>query len=237
MPIAPQEFLAETSLAVKKSMRALCLAKHYADDLQCSLWDFAVEIEILRALGLTNNDFRWLLCKGYVQHREETTLAGDDGRTFRRLGNLAITKRTCVVLTEQGASFASMIGGDLIHRCELNRKDERLNENGASVDGVPHWDKDRQELRLGNSLVKRFKAPAPNQEVILAALEEEHWPSRIDDPLPPHSNQDAKRRLHDVINSLNRNQQHPLIRFMGDGSGQGVRWELIRQGEQNGRTA
>ena len=91
-------------------------------------------------------------------------------------------------------------------------------------DEVPSWDRDRPELRWGNTVVKRFKVPAPNQELILAAFQEDGWPVRIDDPLPPHPELDPKRRLHDTINSLNRSQKLPLIRFLGDGSGQGVRW-------------
>jgi len=39
-------------------------------------------------------------------------------------------------------------------------------------------------------------------------------------------NQDSKRRLHDTINSLNRNQKQSLIRFLGDGKGEGIRWEF-----------
>jgi hypothetical protein len=69
--------------------------------------------------------------------------------------------------------------------------------------------------------------PAANQERVLAAFEEEGWPVHIDDPLPPSPDQDSKRRLHDTINSLNRNQKCPLIRFVGDGTGQGVRWEFV----------
>jgi hypothetical protein len=91
---------------------------------------------------------------------------------------------------------------------------------------VPTWDASRQELRVGNVVVKQFKVPAPNQEVILAAFEEEQWPPRIDDPLPPVPSLDSKRRLHETITSLNRNQKHSLISFHGDGSGQGIRWEL-----------
>ena len=83
---------------------------------------------------------------------------------------------------------------------------------------------------MGDIVVKQFKVPALNQERILAAFEEEGWPVHIDDPLPPHPEQDPKRRLHDTINSLNRNQKNPLIRFLGNGNGQGIRWELSRRG-------
>jgi hypothetical protein len=101
---------------------------------------------------------------------------------------------------------------------------------------MPEWDRDRQQLRLGNKIIKQFKVPAPNQEAILAVFEEESWPPRIDDPLSPVGDQDPKRRLHDTINSLNRNQKVSVIRFLGDGSGQGVRWEFTeRLARENGR--
>jgi hypothetical protein len=101
----------------------------------------------------------------------------------------------------------------------------------AAIEGKPRWDYQRQELRLGDAIVKQFKVPAANQERILAAFEEEGWPVRIDDPLPPNAEQNPKRRLHDTINSLNRNQKQHLIRFTGDGSGQGIRWELVADDE------
>lgn len=226
--------LTRPSVAVKNGIKALCQARDYAVDLRRSLWDFAVEVASLRELGLTNSEFRWLLCKGYVEHGEETTLAEAGTRTFRRIGELTITSRTCFVLTELGAVFASKMYDESTPCSEFTGDGDRVPGDGSAYSLIPHWDKDRQELRVGTRIVKRFKTPAPNQEVILAALEEEHWPPRIDDPIPPHPNQDAKRRLHDVINSLNRNQQHSLIRFMGDGSGKGIRWELIEHGGDNG---
>ena len=102
-------------------------------------------------------------------------------------------------------------------------------QNGLGKDLIPKWDGQRQELRLRDIVVKQFKVPAINQERILAAFEEEGWPVLIDDPLPPHPGQDPKRRLHDTINSLNRNQKHALLRFLGDGKGEGVRWEFANE--------
>jgi hypothetical protein len=95
--------------------------------------------------------------------------------------------------------------------------------------GTPKWDCDRQELRLGTEIVKQFKLPSPNQETILMAFEVKNWPPRIDDPLPYHPGIEAKQRLHDTIKNLNRNQKCRRIRFMGDGSGKGVRWEPVEE--------
>ncbi len=91
----------------------------------------------------------------------------------------------------------------------------------------PKWDQQRRQLRVGAQIVKEFKLPSPNQETVLTAFEEEAWPPRIDDPLPPLPNLDPRRRLHDTIKALNRKQKHDLVRFRGDGSGEGIRWEFI----------
>jgi hypothetical protein len=89
-------------------------------------------------------------------------------------------------------------------------------------------------LSFGRFLVKRFRQPAPSQEVILTAFQEEEWSSRIDDPLPPQFQQCAHQRLLDTIKNLNRNQRHRLIRFEGDGTGRGVRWKPMSLGSLNG---
>ena len=209
-----------------EALTLLRRAYDYARQLKRDVWDFAVEVLVLRRVGLTNSDYRWLLCNGYVDHADEITLPGQDGRAFRRLGNLSFSKRTCFVLTESGAAFAEKVCGRPTGRSEIGGDGESGGDNGA-VQQTPEWDRDRQELRLGRIVVKQFKVPAPNQETILAAFEEERWPPRIDDPLPPQAEQDAKRRLHDTINGLNKNQKSQLLHFLGDGSGQGIRWELI----------
>ncbi len=83
---------------------------------------------------------------------------------------------------------------------------------------------------MDNCIVKQFNVPSPNQEAILAAFEEEGWPSAIDDPLPPQPEQDPKHRLRNTIQKLNANQKHPLLHFRGDGSGQRILWELMPAG-------
>ena len=91
---------------------------------------------------------------------------------------------------------------------------------------TPTWDRDRRELRVAGLVVKQFRLPSPNQERIIIAFEEESWRPRIDDPLPPCMDIVPQQRLHSTIKSLNRNQVHRLITFMGDGTGRGIRWEL-----------
>lgn len=232
---------------LRRGQEALALlleAFEYAREVDRELWDFAVEISSLQQAGCTNSEFRWLVCRGFLDHAQETTLVGEPTRAFKRsrgAPGLTFRRNTCFVLTETGYRFAkSSLEIDASRPVTVPFR--RRGREDAPADGrssQPHWDRDRQELRVGSVVVKQFKVPAVNQERVLAAFEEEGWPVRIDDPLPPLADQDPKRRLHDTINSLNRSQKRKLIRFEGDGSGQGVRWHLIseKSGKREDATA
>ena len=90
---------------------------------------------------------------------------------------------------------------------------------------VPKWDSERRELRVDQRIIKRYRWPAANQERILDAFEEEGWPHRIDDPIPPDRSTEPRQRLRDTINSLNNSLEPMLIRFRGDGTGRGIIWQ------------
>jgi hypothetical protein len=228
---------------LRAALSVLLDAHLYAQDLRLDSWDFAVELSTLRPLGLTNSDFRWLAGKGLVECGRELTLARDERRSFRQCTHLKLKKRTCLVLTCAGVVAA---GGEAPVEVRREQATAVVDSTDRSAhrpislpefiaassisEPKPTWDRDRQQLRLGKMIVKQFKVPAANQETVLAAFQEEDWPVRIDDPLSPKPDQDPKRRLHDTINSLNRNQSRRLIRFLGDGSGQGVRWEFVSIG-------
>jgi hypothetical protein len=225
-------FEIRSSVRLHAVFREFLRAFEYAQDLRTNIWDFAVELSWLRRLKVTNSDLRWLVGARLVDHAIETTSSGDADRSFKSSSRLLFTKRTCFVLTSKGAVLSRSLWGADEERIERRpapfRPDPTLLSIAPSPECVtPKWDRDRQELRVGARVVKRFRVPAASQEAILAAFEEESWPPRIDDPLPPRSDQSPKRRLQETIKSLNRNQRHSLIRFSGDGNAQGVLWELI----------
>src|SRR5947209_335258 len=62
MDIAPHM---QTALAL------LLQAHEYAAKLGCNNWQFAVEMNTFRDIGLSKNDLRWLLLNEYVQHAWE----------------------------------------------------------------------------------------------------------------------------------------------------------------------
>lgn len=207
---------------------ALLLEGHQmARQMERDPWDLAVELFELQRGGLSRNALRWLVCEQYVHHGTELDAPSDGGRTFMfdPSETLRFTEDSCFILTAEGVSFVSRLMEGEPSREKpkplVEVADERL-----TVLTTPKWDCLRQELRLGDVVVKRFKVRAPNQERVLSAFEEEGWPPCIDDPLPRSAQLDPKRRLHETINSLNRSQKHRLIRFMGNGKGEGVAWEL-----------
>lgn len=195
----------------------LAAARQMAVDCGRSLWDFAVELTRLLELGIDHDELRWMIGKGYCEHAYEKKSGSDSKRSFESQGGFSINQRSCFVLSERGLSVAKVIEAMI----------ETEQKRGADEPEVrPTWDVERHELRLGSTIVKQFKWRASNQEKILEAFEEEDWPPRIDDPLPQDPNIDPKRRLNDAIKSLNRKQKTPIVRFHGDGSGQGIFWEL-----------
>jgi hypothetical protein len=196
------------------ALRLLLEAYACARDLGCDLWEFAVEIDTLRGHGVTNSQLRWLLKKGYTAQAVERTKSHASRRSFRHVTSPCLEAQACFVVTEAGIAFAStgQLPGD----------------NGLKhLAPKPTWDGELRELRLGEVIVKRFKQPAGNQELILGAFQEEDWPARIDDPLPPAKGQDGKRRLHSTISNLNRRQENALIHFHGGGNGKSVCWRLL----------
>jgi hypothetical protein len=76
-------------------------------------------------------------------------------------------------------------------------------------------------------LVKRYIVPAQNQELVLAVFEEEGWPASIDDPLPFGGTVDRWRRLKSTIHKLNSCQEQAIVRFHGNGTGDGIRWRFV----------
>ena len=127
------------------------------------------------------------------------------------------------MMTDQGAEVLTNWFED------LQGEDGRARQASCverEIDSLPRWCPDSKELRFDGKVVKRFRWRAMNQETVLTAFQEDGWPITIDDPLPPKMELDPKRRLHDTIKALNQNQEFAAIRFHGNGTGEGVRWQI-----------
>ena len=92
-------------------------------------------------------------------------------------------------------------------------------------DVKPHWDSTKMELRYKGCLIKEFNQPSMHQMPVLVAFEEEDWPSRIFDPLPPKGVLNPKRRLRQTVEALNEYHKTPnKMYFKADGTGEGICW-------------
>jgi hypothetical protein len=228
------------SKSMHRSLYQLLRGSKYARNTGRDVWEFALTIDELRRAGVSASDLRWLVCRGYIEHAEELVKTGKD-RSFDHEVSLRFSKRSAFVITNAGVEISEGLMQGSAHEhhdgsTPAKSLEGEFKERKSQIDGNarsdanggvrPRWDRDRRELRVGSKLIKVFKLPSPMQEAILMAFEEERWPPRIDDPLPAHPDLLPKRRLHDTIKSLNRNQKNCLVRFMGDGTGEGIRWEL-----------
>ncbi|MBI2481666.1 MAG: hypothetical protein HYV60_24380 [Planctomycetia bacterium] len=236
----------------RESLELLLRSHDYAGELSRSVWDFGVELKVLKSLGLFESDLRWLVCKGFVEHAQEVTPLGSCQRSFESTGPLTFTPRSCFILTEKGVRYACRIARRngasevsnetrellvtrsephckiLQERITVARMQEPIDPKLEEEELAPYWDGVRRELRLGQQLVKQFRLPSPNQLYVLTTFQEEGWPPRIDDPLPPLPDTHPKQRLRETIRSLNRHQKSLLcVRFKGDGTGEGVLWEIL----------
>jgi hypothetical protein len=222
---------------IRIGLGVLLRASTYADLVSAEAAEFAVEIQQLRDVGFSEPDFRWMISQSYVTHLIEVTLPNDSTRMFRDAG-VTFDSTSCFYLTPKGEELAvDLLGNGLKQR----RPEWHVNDRKAEPEieprcELPRWDTDRQELWFHGLLVKRFRLPSLNQVTILAAFEEEGWPARIDDPLPPKPAQDSRRRLHDTVRNLNRSQRNHLLRFSGDGTGLGVLWESERDISKSDRS-
>jgi hypothetical protein len=211
----------------------LATARGYALRMHADAWDFAVELTGLLAAGAMAADLRWLLAHGYLDLAMEISRPGDPVRRFHPVRHLAFTARTCFVLTDAGMGFLNAHAVDGAAGTEDSSAAESCTYRSASgklaavvrADALPHWDAMAQVLCFAGLVVKRFGYSSPNQEAVLEAFEEEHWPRRIDDPLRPLSGVDSKQRLRDTIRTLNAKQENLLIRFRSGGTGEHVIWE------------
>ncbi len=216
---------------VNATLEILLQATRYSVDTSQDAWQFAVELDCLRKAGITSSDMRWLMGKGWVNHAYEITVKGAKTREFRGEGSKAFSKRSCFILTSAGVKTAEAVSRSETIRSEQKSAGEFEHSANAQI---PHWDPDRRQLRLGEIAIKEFKTKSPNQEAVLAAFEEEGWPPCIDDPLTFDPKHDQRQRLRNTIKSLNRNQVNHLIQFMGDGTGEAIRWEWVRQVADHG---
>ncbi len=204
-------------------LKLLIDANEYAIDLMSSPWEFAIRFDQASDLNLTLNDLCWMTRRGWIHCQPDNAIcsAGEfESTDFFSTAKFVISKAGASAF-HNVATFEHQSGV-----VDLATTKNTVLSDTCTDQLVPEWDVARRELSVLGKVVKRFRWPAPNQETIINVFAEEGWPPRIEDPLPQGHGLDPKRRLGDTIKCLNRNQKTCLIRFRGDGTGEGVLWDL-----------
>lgn len=209
-------------------LNVLCEASEYANDLASPLWEFGLRLENARTMGLNDNDLRWMVKKDWIAYRcSNGGPSPEDELTY-------FGPQTRFVIARKGMELGG-VQNDGVQNDSVQKDGGQFFQNAdldvSPIDVgevvTPFWDDKRRELSVEGEVVKQFRWPAPNQETILSVFSEENWPARIEDPLSQGQGLEPKRRLSDTIKCLNRNQRINLIRFRGDGTGEGVFWEFL----------
>ncbi len=217
---------------LKTGLAILWRAFHFARDLNVSPQEYSVGYDSLENAGLTLIDLRWLLARGLVEVRPISS-----GSEVAIGSPQLFLEKAPVGLILSGAGvkladrlFLKTVPPEVYPSPSVNEH-MPVGEAIKLTEEKPHWDRERKELCFAGLIIKQFRWSAVNQETILMTFEEDGWPPRIDDPLPQNPNQDPKQRLHDTIKCLNRNHKKRVIRFRGDGTGEGIRWLLVESSE------
>jgi hypothetical protein len=166
----------------------------------------------------------WMLYHDHVEHFRRVACPTGVGTSFESAETLCVSNESAFALNGEGEAFANAFLDAV-----LAPPTEAAVESawGGLWLGrfLPRYDREKRQFLWGRRLLKHFRQPSPNQEIVLCAAEELGWPDWFDDPLPGRGKGNAKVRLHDTIKDLNRRQLACLIRFKGDGTGTRVGWE------------
>jgi hypothetical protein len=133
----------------------------------------------------------------------------------------------CLVLTDLGATVLERYRHQNGSAVDAREVGTRVAAALGRMADRPLWKAKQGELWWRGELVERFRHDAADQRCVLDAFQDHAWENRIDDPLPVRWGRSRKKHLHETIKSLNRGQKLRRIRFRGDGTASGIRWEGV----------
>lgn len=180
-------------------------------------------LDFLRRTGATDRMLIWMQHQGHIEHL--FCPEGMSNGAARPIDRVVPERGSCFVLTDFGAVFVDQFLMDV-----LFPDDDSVFHAAwcmllaGSVN--PRYDASSRTFSWGRELLKHFRQPAGSQDIVLQTAEELAWPVWFDDPLPGDRQTNAKIRLHNCINDLNRRQRRHLIHFKGDGTGTRLGWEF-----------
>jgi len=183
-----------------------------------------VALSYLRERGIEDHLLIWMLYQDHIEHFRPAAAFLDHGEAGTVVNSLLLTPSSSFALTEVGNAYAEWFLTQALVPTEEEAR-EAARDELLLGDLLPTYDQENRVFCWGRHVLKCFRQPSANQELILCAAEELSWAKWFDDPLPARHGKRAKPRLHDTIKDLNRRQMPHMIHFKGDGTGTRVGWE------------
>jgi hypothetical protein len=202
----------------------LVAARWQAEDLTLSPVDRPVAWKGLRAEGVGEPILQWMLFQAHVEHLRLASEPGTYPACFETVHTVCLLANSYFALTQRGEEFADHFLADLMSA----REDPFGNEWDPLILGTlaPRYDVSARSFSWGWHVLKHFRQPSSNQEVILRTADELEWATWFDNPLPPATDRNPKTCLNYAIKALNRYQSPYLVHFQGDGTGTRIGWQL-----------
>jgi hypothetical protein len=203
----------------------LWLAHREASDRQLEPRENPVSLSHFHRKGILDYILLWMRYQGHVDHCQ---LAGppDHGRSLDSpQAKPWFAPRSSFWLTDRGDVFANIFLSNAL----VPEEDDAFEATWSRLllgELLPSYDLEDRIFHWGAHLLKWFRQPAENQELVLCAEEELDWPKWMDDPLPRKNGKNSKIRVHNTIKDLNRHQQiADMVHFQGDGTGTRIGWQ------------
>ena len=182
----------------------------------------------LRRRGMNNTDYRWLVHRCWARLAREVKAGPGETRRFQY--DVGAIDRPPHLPHAHPDGLLPVQSPGVGCRQEVARQPTgRLTRRPRSPGGAPLGRRPSRIAAGVAGIIKQFKKPSPNQEIILTVLEEEKWPARIDDPLTSSKAVDAKQPLCTIRSRISTGTRSIVsCGFMPeDGTGQGIRWEFV----------
>lgn len=222
MPSLQQEFSDPVTLGSEEadfSVAFLLLdAHHMALAKRRPVADFALSINDLRQIGLTDPQLHQLALKGLVKLGVKETSRSRTSQQFRWLTNIPSTFNTtiCCVPTPRGILWARQC----LSQTSIPYGATNLPAQGAPV-AIPSWIPDQYELRhLGNAVLVYDKL-APNPFRLFDEFERHCWQPMVDNPFDPDD-----EKLRNTVKKVNVRLKGRPLYFVVRAGGRKAGWKL-----------
>jgi hypothetical protein len=198
-----------------------------AEEEQRPVWDFAIPIQDLHQMGLTDHHLRRLLWHEILLLAEEISRPGSQSRKFMLMpsNTTCFSKKSCFALNINNAEqVRDFVWTEVDHEQELSG-------TMAPRGPVPFWD--GKVLRFLDLVIKEFRQPAWAQKCLLDAFQKPNWAPLVRNPFvgEPYK---ALSRLENAVKKLNLGHVHEgLLKFQLARGGDAAGWENIAHRMRN----